>query len=153
MQWPTAPRISGFGCFFGDAQGDVITNIQRVIGSSHSDKLIGGAQNDVLVGGAGADPIKVNGGDDRLAGGSGAGTFIFSRGFGSDQITELSQDDLIALDLDAWGTAEMGDASRWIELYGHQVGSFVEFRLSDTDILRIGNMTLEALAPSIILWD
>jgi hypothetical protein len=153
MEWSTAPRISGFRGFFGDARGDVITNIQRVIGSSHGDQLFGGAQNDVLVGGAGADTIMGNGGDDRLAGGSGADTFIFTQGFGSDRITDFSQGDLIALEPDAWGAAEMGDASRWIALYDHQVGSFVEFRLSETDILRIDNMTLEALAPSIILWD
>jgi len=138
--------------FEGDALGDVIINIQRVIGSSHDDQLYGNRLSDVLVGGAGNDTIAGNAGDDRLAGGSGADTFIFTEGFGSDQITDFSQGDRIALELDVWGGASLGDALQWIELYGHQVGSFVEFRFSETDILRIDNMTLEGMYNSIIYW-
>lgn len=138
---------------FGDAEGDVITNIQRVVGSAHRDELYGGAQNEMLLGGAGSDVFMGNGGNDRLTGGAGADTFIFDGAFGSDRITDFSQGDMIALGTGAWGDANAGDVQQFMELYGHQVGSHVELRLSETDILRIDNMTLHAVAQAISYWD
>jgi len=48
----------------GDAQGDTLTGIERVIGSAGDDTLTGGAGNDTLIGGAGADALTGNGGVD-----------------------------------------------------------------------------------------
>jgi Ca2+-binding RTX toxin-like protein len=138
---------------FGDAAEDVISNIQRVIGSSQADQIYGGAQDERFSGGAGSDTIMGNGGNDRLTGGAGADTFIFDAATGFDRITDFSLDDRIALGGGAWGEANMGDVQRFMELYAHQVGSFVELRFTGTDILRIDNMTLDDVARSITLWD
>lgn len=54
----------------GDAQGDTLTGIERLIGSAFADSLTGSFGNDVLEGGAGADA---------LDGGSGADTASYER--------------------------------------------------------------------------
>ncbi len=53
----------------GDAEGDILSDIDRVIGSAQADILTGGAGNDVLIGGGGAD---------RLNGGAGIDTADYS---------------------------------------------------------------------------
>ena len=64
----------------GHAQGDTLTNIEHVIGSSHVDHLFGSggndhlegnAGNDTLIGGSGADTLSGGAGLDRLEGGQG----------------------------------------------------------------------------------
>jgi len=85
----------------GDAQGDVLTNIQSIRGSEFGDTLIGdgganllvgnggddvivgGAGDDVLDGGAGADSIDGGAGNDTLSGGSGAANSL-AGGTGDD---------------------------------------------------------------------
>ncbi|MFI0846969.1 beta strand repeat-containing protein [Mesorhizobium sp. IMUNJ 23232] len=49
----------------GDAQGDTLTGIERLIGSTGNDTLIGSSfTDDTLIGGAGADVLTGNGGID-----------------------------------------------------------------------------------------
>jgi len=48
----------------GDAQGDTLTGIERLIGSAGDDTLSGSAGNDTIIGGAGADILVGNGGVD-----------------------------------------------------------------------------------------
>jgi Ca2+-binding RTX toxin-like protein len=61
----------------GDAQGDTLTGIERVIGSAGNDTLTGSAGNDTLVGGAGADALTGNGGVDTADySGSGSGVTV-----------------------------------------------------------------------------
>jgi Ca2+-binding RTX toxin-like protein len=61
----------------GDAQGDTLTGVERVIGSAGNDTLIGSAGDDTLIGGAGADVITGNGGVDTVDySGSGAGVTV-----------------------------------------------------------------------------
>ena len=55
----------------GHAQGDTLTNIEHVSGSSHGDYLYGSGGNDHLEGNAGDDVILGHGGNDTLSGGSG----------------------------------------------------------------------------------
>ncbi|MET0360870.1 MAG: calcium-binding protein, partial [Sphingobium sp.] len=57
---------SGVG---GDAAGDVLRNIEKIIGSAHDDSLTGDAGDNILRGGAGAD---------RIDGGAGVDTVDFS---------------------------------------------------------------------------
>jgi Ca2+-binding RTX toxin-like protein len=70
----------------GDAQGDVLTGIENVVGSTHGDSLTGSAAgdilyglagNDILVGGAGADILFGGAGADQLDGGSGIDTAYY----------------------------------------------------------------------------
>jgi Ca2+-binding RTX toxin-like protein len=141
---------------WGDASGDVLQNIQRVVGSSHNDNIYGSDLNETLSGGAGNDLIDGAGGRDLLTGGTGADQFIFRVGSGADRITDFSAGDTIHLaDSSLWGVVQNGDVAGLVMTYGHQVGSSVELRFSGTDILRIDNMTLDALAQSAAItnWD
>lgn len=55
----------------GDAEGDNLVAIEKVMGSSHGDQLTGGAGNDYLAGEGGNDILMGGDGDDILYGGSG----------------------------------------------------------------------------------
>jgi Ca2+-binding RTX toxin-like protein len=59
---------SGHG---GDAQGDVIKNVEKVIGSSFVDTLVGNEGSNELIGGFGNDTVDGAGGADILFGGRG----------------------------------------------------------------------------------
>ena len=62
----------------GDAQGDILTNIQNITGGSGNDHIIGDSQSNVLRGGAGNDILVgrsdefASGGNDLIIGGAGA---------------------------------------------------------------------------------
>ncbi|WP_343717908.1 calcium-binding protein [Inquilinus sp.] len=61
----------------GDAQGDTLTGVERVIGSAGDDTLTGSAGDDTLIGGAGADAIDGQGGVDTVDySSSGAGVTV-----------------------------------------------------------------------------
>uniref|UniRef100_UPI00345BED6D beta strand repeat-containing protein n=1 Tax=Aquabacterium sp. TaxID=1872578 RepID=UPI00345BED6D len=62
----------------GDAQGDVLLNIEDVTGSSMSDQLSGDAVGNRLDGGAGDDTLEGRGGDDTLVGGAGSDTASYA---------------------------------------------------------------------------
>ena len=108
----------------GHAEGDTISNVEAVIGSSHSDtitgdsgdnSLEGGEGADTLEGGAGADTLDGGFGDDVLRGGSGndllkggrdGDIYLFGRGDGNDTIDnrgESASNDVLRLgaDIDA----------------------------------------------------
>ena len=55
----------------GDAQGDTLTNIENLMGSSGNDTLVGDTQVNILRGGAGDDVLEGGGGADTLDGGDG----------------------------------------------------------------------------------
>ncbi len=81
----------------GDAVGDIITNVENILGSNQGDwltgdenanRLLGGAGNDRLEGGADADTL-IGGADaDTLVGGADADTYLFGSGDGTDTITD-----------------------------------------------------------------
>ena len=50
----------------GDAQGDMLTGIENLIGSDHNDVLVGDAGNNNFTAGAGGDLIDGGGGADRV---------------------------------------------------------------------------------------
>lgn len=65
----------------GQADGDVLTGIEIVIGSAQADRMtagtagmtfVGGAGNDTLLGGAGNDVLQADDGNDSLVGGGGS---------------------------------------------------------------------------------
>lgn len=99
----------------GDAQGDVIKNVEKVIGSSFADTLVGddgandlraGFGNDTVQGAGGADGLSGGRGVDRQTGGAAADTFGFTdtleSGIGAgkrDVITDFSHAEGDKLDL------------------------------------------------------
>lgn len=139
---------------FGDAQGDVLSNVQRLIGSSHGDYLTGSAKNDTISGGAGNDTIQGLNGNDVLTGGAGEDHFIFVEDFGTDRITDLAKGEKIGIvdDEALWGEADIGDVASLLELYGHEVGNHVELRLASSDVVRVDNITLEDLLLSNTIY-
>jgi Ca2+-binding RTX toxin-like protein len=89
----------------GTAEGDALSGVESVIGSSHDDILTGdggvngvwgGLGSDTLAGGAGNDALKGEAGDDVLAGGLGADTLV--GGDGSD--TASYRDSLLGVTID-----------------------------------------------------
>ncbi|WP_372022381.1 hypothetical protein P7L70_00555 (plasmid) [Tistrella mobilis] len=83
---------------YGDAQGDVLINIEAIEGSAKADRLAGDAGTNTLSGLGGDDILRGRGGADRLDGGSGFDTVTYSDSSAG-----------VTVDL-ATGTAHGGDA-------------------------------------------
>ncbi len=62
----------------GDAEGDVLSEIENLVGSGFGDMLVGDGAANALSGGAGDDRLVGNGGADRLDGGAGFDVADFS---------------------------------------------------------------------------
>lgn len=71
----------------GDAQGDILSDIENITGSASNDILIGNAGNNTLLGNAGDDTLDGGGGTDTLMGGGGYDTYKFASGYGSTIIS------------------------------------------------------------------
>lgn len=98
----------GFG---GDANGDLLVEIEAIIGSAFSDRIIGRILgDDSLVGGAGNDELRGAGGNDTLDGGEGndtlIGTGLLIGGAGTDT-AQISTNQSVTVNL-ATGTASLG---------------------------------------------
>ncbi|MEW9855446.1 cellulase family glycosylhydrolase [Novosphingobium sp. M1R2S20] len=74
----------------GDAEGDVLINIENVRGSDHDDVIKGDARTNVLSGMGGNDRLVFSGGHDTMSGGSGIDTADFS-GSGSRVVANLEK--------------------------------------------------------------
>jgi serralysin len=72
--------ISGKTGVGGEAQGDLASNVEILIGSAHADKLYGDALNNDLRGGDGDDTIDASSGHDRVDGGAGDDNLIGGAG-------------------------------------------------------------------------
>ncbi len=68
----------------GDAQGDVLTGIENLYGSSHDDQLTGNEARNIIGGELGNDTLNGNGGDDSLSGEAGDDTL--NGGDGNDRL-------------------------------------------------------------------
>ena len=81
----------------GDAQGDVISGFENIVGSSHGDTLTGDSADNRIEGGDGDDTIFASGGVDTVTGGLGDDTFTFALvslsppGAAADVIQDFSQ--------------------------------------------------------------
>ena len=86
----------------GHAQGDVLSGIEFVIGSTSSDELTGDSDDNKLVGNRGNDTITGNGGEDTLWGGQGddeleggSGDDVIKGGPGDDTLTAAGGGDTL----------------------------------------------------------
>jgi RTX calcium-binding nonapeptide repeat (4 copies) len=99
----------------GAAKGDVLINIEGVIGGAGADVLSGDAKENWLAGGAGNDVINGRDGNDRLNGGAGndkltggTGDDIFYLSQGVDTVTDWKEGDHLAVEATGWS---FGDPS------------------------------------------
>ncbi len=86
----------------GDAQDDIILNIEAIIGSNHNDTITGTTGSNFFKGEGGNDTITGGGSIDHIFGGSGADTFLFkvSSAFSNiDFIKDFSTSDSDIIDI------------------------------------------------------
>ena len=142
----------------GDAVGDIISNVENILGSNHGDwltgdenanRLLGGAGNDRLEGGADADTLEGGAGDDTLIGGEEGDTLDGGAGedtasyAGSTAVTiDLADNGAATTGSDGWAD---GDTLRYIE---NLIGSGGDDRLTGNNLANIlrgedGNDRLE----------
>jgi len=131
----------------GHAQGDMLSNVEQLFGSSHADTLTGDAQNNFILGSGGDDILDGAGGIDKLFGGTGADTFVFGAGDDFTFVTDW-EDDIDSLDLSQYGFATIEDAMANMNQYGSHVRFFV-----DGETLLILNADLADMADDIIIDD
>jgi len=81
--WVNVSLLTGFtgGGSGSHAIGDVLSNIENLIGSAHDDILTGDNFANRIEGGAG---------DDSLRGNNGVDTFVFRDGFGNDTVADFA---------------------------------------------------------------
>ncbi|MFE0755255.1 calcium-binding protein [Inquilinus sp. NPDC058860] len=106
----TVDLLAGSGSG-GDAQGDQLSNIENLYGSSHDDQLTGNDIRNIIGGELGDDTLAGNGGDDSLSGEAGddgldggdgndrlvggAGIDTARGGIGNDSVDAGSDDDRV----------------------------------------------------------
>ncbi len=99
-----------------EAVGDILNNIENLIGSGEGDTLTGNNLANVLRGGGGDDRLDGRGdndhligdkGNDTLIGGAGTDTYVFNAGDGTDTITDTDTDSKIVF-LQGTGNAYVG---------------------------------------------
>ncbi|MBF0602863.1 MAG: cadherin-like domain-containing protein, partial [Nitrospirae bacterium] len=122
----------------GDAQGDTLGGVEKIIGSGYGDMLIGATGADTLEGGAGDDVLSGGAGADLLTGGAGADTYCLGRGYGLDSVNNTAQ--MGSLDQILLGDAIASD-QLWLrqsgndllmELIGTQDGMTIQGWYTDT---------------------
>ncbi len=96
----------------GDAQGDVLTSIENIVGSTHDDTLTGDGAANALSGGGGNDTLDGGPGSDMLTGGPGAERFVLrATSAGVDTFLDFSwtEGDRVVLDHAGFRVAGTGN--------------------------------------------
>ena len=101
----TVNLADGLAELGGHAEGDVLSGIEKIAGSSFNDILTGDSNNNSLSGMAGSDTLSGGDGDDWITGGAGADTI--DGGAGLDWSNYTFSDAAVTVNL-ADGLAELG---------------------------------------------
>lgn len=148
----------------GEAEGDILSGIERLYGSAYTDRLYGdgaanyligrsgddllsgGGNNDILRADAGHDTLNGGAGFDVLRGGAGSDRFIFRAGNNTDVIRDFdAAEDM--LDLTSFGFASLPAALVFAsEATGHTI-----FNFGFGDMARLENTNLGELDSANIL--
>src|SRR5262245_40346234 len=152
---------TGFG---GTAEGDTLTSIENITGSSHDDFLIGNGgnnvltgleDNDILKGGGGNDTLYGDSGNDTLKGGGGADVLNGGSGIDTADYADSSAAVFISLynDVAAWGDAE-GDELNSIENVSGSAHDDTLWGNDGANVLkgRDGADTLKGFGGADTLW-
>lgn len=126
----------------GQAEGDVLLNIENLFGSNHGDVLYGDDANNQILGHIGDDFLAGNGGINKLFGGAGADSFVLSDGF---SFVMDFEDDIDRLDVTDYGFSSLAEALENLD----QVGNHARFRVGD-DTLLVLNTDMNDLMNDII---
>ncbi|MEL6542165.1 MAG: calcium-binding protein, partial [Pseudomonadota bacterium] len=122
----------------GSATEDTLVGLdgdEILRGLDLNDTLDGGAGNDRLEGGDGDDTLTGGTGNDFLAGGTGADTYLFSLGFGSDEVF-VEDNRLDWIEFDATITSDMVTVTDADPPFPN-VGSFGLFLFNPATVLNI----------------
>lgn len=129
----------------GQAEGDILFNIENLFGSNHDDVLIGDENNNQILGNNGDDILAGNGGINTLFGGGGADTFVLTEGF---SYVRDFVDDVDKLDVSAYGFASLEEALENLD----QFGAHALLRVDDS-VLVVLNTDVNDLMDDIIFMD
>jgi glucose/arabinose dehydrogenase len=100
----------------GDAQGDILSGIENMIGSAFNDTLTGDSGANTLAGGPGADTLVGRGGNDPIDGGLGTDTVVYTGRYSQYQVTQNSNGSFHIVDLRAGAPDGTDDVSN-VELF------------------------------------
>jgi Ca2+-binding RTX toxin-like protein len=124
----------------GDAEGDLLLSVERIIGSNFNDQITGSYEANTIEGGAGNDTLNGGYGDDVLSGGIGADQFVFDAHNGKDIVSDFkaSQGDVLDF-VDTFGTN-----FREVMSHATQVGTSVVFTAGE-DQVTLKNVILSSI--------
>lgn len=138
-----ASLLAGNG-FGGDAQGDVFSGFQNLIGSSGNDTLTGDASANELTGLDGADLITAGGGADTIFGGDGNDTII--GGGGIDVLNGGAGDDSFIMEIGNFtDDVSGGDGTDTLDLSAIAFGGFTGFTVDMVAATYLNRAGLEGL--------
>jgi Ca2+-binding RTX toxin-like protein len=159
----TVSLVNGQG-FGGTAEGDTLTGIDSLTGSSHDDFLVGNdsanvltglEDNDILKGGGGADTLYGDSGNDSLKGGGGADTLNGGSGVDTANYAESEQAVVVSLITDSasGGDAE-GDELNSVENLSGSVHNDTLWGNDGTNVLsgNDGNDNLKGFGGADTIW-
>ena len=142
---------------------DVVSSVEKVVGTSFADTFKGSSGNDIVSGGGGNDTLRGIAGDDLLTGGAGADRFFWEKtdvvdtkgkSLGLDHITDFGAGDvldftkLVALGTKSLSTmVKVTDGAAGSTISANINGSFVDVAVLDnvhgktaTDLLHEGHL-------------
>ena len=143
----------------GDAQGDVLSGVENILGSAHNDTLTGDTAANRLIGGDGADRLYGGDGNDTLDAGSVSGAtwqYVFGES-GNDtyRYSQSSGNVFVASESASTGTADqfvftdlsLGqisfDTIDYGTSYGGNIGMAVRLRWNESGTAREAQLALE----------
>src|SRR5262249_23686774 len=127
----------------GDAVGDVLSNIEGLIGSDFADTLIGDGSANKLVGGAGNDTITADCGNDTVDAGVGDDKIILDHDFTAlDRIDGGDGKDTVVLDGN-YGAGIVFGAATLVNVEAIQLTAGHSYKFTLGDANNTGNLTID----------